>query len=231
MSQQEFIPINVAFNRFVGRPDPDLISEYIGVKNFSAIIDPAIKYIVIYIVCDVSILFLVILTPLFLLLGASSHRATHWIMSAFMGMLCMFVMWVRTTRRGPIGGELKNKSPKEYYYQLEDLIDFGDRITSGEITLHVSKTAFSPHGAVRAASNPGRVSDDHGLLWIFGKERGQARPNTILVPFLRANYLSMRRKSRHISPRRSRRCCGRRHWRQQTSRRCLQSSSIGWNRL
>jgi hypothetical protein len=103
--------------------------------------------------------------------------------------LVIFVVWAWSTRRGPTDGELGDNSPEEYSSELSDLLEFKDRIRSKEVTLYVSRTTFSSDDDVKIAKRQDRVSDDHGLLWIFGKERGKAWPKAIIPQFFEGELL------------------------------------------
>jgi hypothetical protein len=188
MPKSNFILINVGFNRFVGNNDSFPICKYIGDNNFDAICGPAIKYKSLYIVCPFALIAVTICFGYFAKLHFQSNGAA-WLLLLPASALVIFVVWAWSTRRGPTDGELAANSPAEYRSQLSDLIEFKDRIRSKKVTLYVTRTTFSSGDDVKIAKRQDRVSDDHGLLWIFGKERGKAWPKAIIPQFFEGELL------------------------------------------
>lgn len=177
----EVVPINIGFNRFVGNPDECPISRHIGEENLKNIREPAASRLFIYAAAALSFLLTVFALFLSIFLYASDIGQIATFLLFLSVPLAIFLFFVLNRSDGREDGELIALSPESRVEQIKDLFDYKREIVSGNIAVFRRRTIFSVHGDLSPVS-VNIFQEDHGMLWLLGRERGLLLPKNVRRP-------------------------------------------------
>lgn len=184
----DFIPVNVGFNRFAGNADTETILSHIGGENFRNIRGPALFWTPFYILIFIfSFLYPPIIYALFVSIIKGSISGII-ILSFFAVFILAFSVWVMSSRQGKVSEELRGASPDDFVHHLDELIEYRQRIVAGDVKIYARRRPYSAPNDLEI-QDPSILEADHGILWLFGRERGFALPKNIARPVFQGELL------------------------------------------
>jgi len=177
----KFVPINVGFKIFFGIAEKEPISSYIGTENFRNIIDPARRSTLFFVS---AVALYVVVFPVFyaLFVGVFFIRdLPTFALAALLSAAGLFLIWVMRNEASRSDSEIVGMSPRKYAQQISELVEFKNSIISNEIKIYSKRRLYSGPNDVIVV-DPCILEDDHGIAWIFGRERGFILPKNLHRP-------------------------------------------------
>ncbi|WP_156449757.1 hypothetical protein [Caulobacter sp. CCH9-E1] len=184
----KFVPINVGFKIFFGISEKETIYSYIGSENFQNIIGPARRSTQFFV--SAAALYIIVFPALYALFaGAFLIRGlSAFTLVAFLSTVGLFLVWVMGREVSRSDSEIIGMSPRNYYQQINELFEFKNFILSNDIKIYCKRRLYSASSDV-VVVDPQLLTEDHGIVWIFGRERGFVVPKNIHRPVIMGDLM------------------------------------------